>query len=71
MKEIDAVDEALQRYALADVKVGLVGLERLKKTAQILQVSQNIPTLMSLVPFLELTSNQEYLVTRIRGIIFI
>ncbi|PSN57009.1 Transmembrane protein 209 [Blattella germanica] len=66
VKEIDAVDEALQRHGLADVKVGLVGLERLKKTAQILQVAQNIPTLVSLVPFLELSPNQEYLVTRIR-----
>ena len=66
VKEIDAVDEALQNHALADVRVGSVGLERLKKTAQILQVSQNIPTLVSLVPFLELTPNQEYLVARIR-----
>ncbi|KAJ4448217.1 hypothetical protein ANN_10231 [Periplaneta americana] len=68
VKEIEAVDEALQRHGLADVRVGSVGLERLKKTAQILQVAQNIPTLMSLVPFLDLTSNQEYLVTRIKGI---
>lgn len=67
MKEIEAVDEALQRHGLADVRVGSVGLERLKKTAQILQVAQNIPTLISLIPFLELTSNQEYLVTRIKG----
>ncbi|XP_069681862.1 transmembrane protein 209 isoform X2 [Periplaneta americana] len=66
VKEIEAVDEALQRHGLADVRVGSVGLERLKKTAQILQVAQNIPTLMSLVPFLDLTSNQEYLVTRIK-----
>ena len=67
VKEIEAVDEALQRHGLADVRVGSVGLERMKKTAQILQVAQNIPTLVSLVPFLELTSNQEYLVTRIKG----
>ncbi|PNF40193.1 Transmembrane protein 209 [Cryptotermes secundus] len=66
VKEIEAVDEALQRHGLADIRVGSVGLERLKKTAQILQVSQNIPTLISLIPFLELTSNQEYLVTRIK-----
>lgn len=67
VKEIEAVDEALQRHGLADVRVGSVGLERLKKTAQTLQVAQNIPTLISLIPFLELTSNQEYLVTRIEG----
>ncbi|KAJ9587901.1 hypothetical protein L9F63_018682, partial [Diploptera punctata] len=66
VKEFDAVDEALQRHALTDVRVGLVGLERLKKTAQIQQVAQNIPTLLSLIPFLELSPNQEYLVTRIR-----
>jgi hypothetical protein len=67
VKEIETVDEALQRHGLADVRVGSVGLERLKKTSQILQVAQNIPTLINLIPFLELTSNQEYLVTRIKG----
>lgn len=71
VKEIEGVDEALQRYGLADVRVGSVGLERLKKTAQILQVAQNIPTLISVIPFLELTSNQEYLVTRIKGMFII
>jgi hypothetical protein len=66
VKEIEVVNEALQRHGLAGVRVGSVGVERLKATAQILRVAQNIPTLISLIPFLELTSNQEYLVTRIK-----
>jgi hypothetical protein len=60
VEEIEFVDEALQRHGLADVRVGSARLEFLKETAQ------NLPTLNSLIPFLELTSNQEYLVTRIK-----
>ncbi|XP_067003995.2 transmembrane protein 209 isoform X2 [Anabrus simplex] len=64
--EFDAVDEAFQRYGLTDMKLGSVGLERLKKTAQMAQVVHNIPTLPNLVPFLEASTNQEYIVARIR-----
>jgi hypothetical protein len=67
VEEIEVIDEALQRHGLADVPVGSVGLERLKKTAQIPWVARKIPTLNSVIPFLELTSYQEYLVTRIKG----
>ncbi|KAK7872724.1 hypothetical protein R5R35_002709 [Gryllus longicercus] len=66
VREIDALDQTFQRSGLADIKMGGVGLERLKKTVQMAQVSQNMPTFPLLVRFLELSSNQEYLVTRIR-----
>lgn len=65
-KEIDAVDAALARQSISDVRVGQVGLERLKKTARTLTVVQNIPTLPHLVPFLELSPHQEYVVSRIK-----
>ncbi|KAK3909516.1 Transmembrane protein 209 [Frankliniella fusca] len=65
-KEIDAVDAALARQSISDVRVGQVGLERLRKTARTLTVVQNIPTLPNLVPFLELSPHQEYVVSRIR-----
>lgn len=49
------------------MKIGSVGLERLKKIASTNQhLIQNIPMLPKLIPFLELTTNQEYLVMRIR-----
>nr|CAD7257501.1 unnamed protein product [Timema shepardi] len=64
--EMDQVDEAFQRYGLSDVRVGGVGLERLKKTSRTIQAIHNIPVLVRIIPFLELTSNQEYLVNRIR-----
>lgn len=49
------------------MRIGMVGLERLKKIAATNQhLIQNIPTLPKLIPFLEITTNQEYLVQRIR-----
>lgn len=68
VREISSVNEAFARHGLADMQIGLVGLERLKKTAQTLQVVQNIPTLPLIVPFLEVTTNQEYLVARIKAL---
>lgn len=64
MKQVDA---ALHAQGLVDVTVGMVGLERLKKTAQIPQVVLNVPSLARLVPFLEISQNQEYVVSRIKG----
>lgn len=66
VKEIDYIDDALQKHGLSDVHVGGVGLDRLRKTAQMAPVLQFIPTISTLIPFLELSSNQEYLVKRIR-----
>uniref|UniRef100_A0A1B6FSW8 Transmembrane protein 209 n=1 Tax=Cuerna arida TaxID=1464854 RepID=A0A1B6FSW8_9HEMI len=66
VSEIRNVDEALHAQGLVDISIGVVGLERLNKTAQIPQVALNIPSLARLVPFLDLTQNQEYLVSRIK-----
>ncbi|XP_044735341.1 transmembrane protein 209-like [Chrysoperla carnea] len=43
-------------------EIDSVGLERLRKTAQTQLAQQYVPTLCSLIPFLEVNSNQEYLV---------
>lgn len=56
----------MQKHGLTDIQIGKVGLDRLRKTAQTALVLQFIPTLPTLVPFLELTPNQEYLVKRIK-----
>ena len=65
--EINKIDSAFQLRGFNDMKIGSVGLERLKKTAENQQLVQlHIPMLPMLIPFLELTSNQEYLVSRVK-----
>lgn len=50
-----------------DVQVGKVGLERLRKTAELPQlVGAHVPMLPKIVEFVQVTSNQEYLVQRLR-----
>ena len=63
--EIDNVCAALIRHGLSDSQPGHIGLDKLRKLAQSFLASA-IPTLPTLVPFLELCSNQDYLVNRIK-----
>ncbi|KAL7301211.1 hypothetical protein TKK_0006178 [Trichogramma kaykai] len=63
--EIDNVCASLVRHGLSDSQPGSVGLDKLRKLAQSFSASL-IPTLPTLVPFLELCSNQDYLVNRIK-----
>ncbi|KAJ8683244.1 hypothetical protein QAD02_019036 [Eretmocerus hayati] len=63
--EIDNVCTSLIRHGLSDSQPGHVGLDKLRKLAQSFSVTV-IPTLPALVPFLELCSNQDYLVKRIK-----
>ncbi|XP_011304655.1 transmembrane protein 209 [Fopius arisanus] len=62
--EIDNVSSALIRHGLSDSQPGNVGLDRLRKLAQSQSVA--VPTLPTLVQFLELSNNQDYLVKRIK-----
>ncbi|XP_043791174.1 transmembrane protein 209 [Apis laboriosa] len=64
--EIDNVCLALVRHGLSDSQPGYVGLHRLRKLAQAPFLVSAIPTLPTLVPFLELSNNQEYLIKRIK-----
>ncbi|XP_078040168.1 transmembrane protein 209 [Augochlora pura] len=64
--EIDNVCSALVRHGLSDSQPGQVGLDRLRKLAQAPFLVTAIPTLPTLVPFLELSNNQEYLINRIK-----
>ena len=64
--EIDNVCSALVRHGLSDSQPGCVGLDRLRKLAQAPFLVSAIPTLPTLVPFLELSNNQDYLVKRIK-----
>ncbi|KRT84066.1 hypothetical protein AMK59_1625 [Oryctes borbonicus] len=64
--EFDNIDDAFNKHGFNDIQIGKVGLDRLRKTAQTAQALQFIPNLPTLIPFLELTPNQEYLVKRIK-----
>lgn len=67
VQAIDETDKAFELRGFTDMKIGHCGIERLKKIATTNQcLLQNIPTLPKLIPFLELTTNQEFLVQRLR-----
>ncbi|XP_049290398.1 transmembrane protein 209 [Anopheles funestus] len=68
-EEIHIVDQAFKSRGFADIQIGSIGLERLKKTAENQQlVSLYIPRLPLLIPFLEMSTNQEYMVQRIKDL---
>lgn len=68
-EEISIADQAFKSRGFTDIQVGSIGLERLKKTAENQQlVSLYIPRLPLLIPFLEMSTNQEYLVQRIKDL---
>lgn len=68
VKEFDKIDSEFGLRGFSDIKIGSVGLERLKKTAENQLVAVHVPTLPMVIPFLEMSANQEYLVQRIRGL---
>ncbi|XP_013117544.1 transmembrane protein 209 [Stomoxys calcitrans] len=68
-KEMEHVDSSFKQRGFHDMQIGSIGLERLKKTVGNQQfVSQHVPMLPMIVPFLEMSSNQEYLVKRIKDL---
>uniref|UniRef100_U5EWW8 Putative cytochrome n=1 Tax=Corethrella appendiculata TaxID=1370023 RepID=U5EWW8_9DIPT len=69
VNEISSIDQSFKSRGFSEIQIGSIGLERLKKTAENQQlVSSCTPTLPLLLPFLELTTNQEYLVQRIKDL---
>lgn len=66
VKEFDKINNEFNIRGFSDIKIGAVGLERLKKTAEHHMIATHVPTLPIIIPFLEMSTNQEYLVQRIR-----
>lgn len=66
--EIVKTNKAFECRGFVDLKIGSVGLDRLKKTAENQQLVNMAPILPMIVPFLEMSSNQEYLVRRINDL---
>ncbi|XP_060533654.1 transmembrane protein 209 [Cylas formicarius] len=66
VKEFDVINDSLEKHGMTDIRVGSVGLDRLRKTSQMIQITQFIPSLTTIIPFLEVHANQDYLEKRIR-----
>ncbi|XP_048005913.1 transmembrane protein 209 isoform X1 [Leguminivora glycinivorella] len=62
VREMAAVDEALSRIGLHDVKLGHVSVERLRQSAK----TVGCGSLAAVLPFLEAFPDQKYLVQRIK-----
>ncbi|XP_061187814.1 transmembrane protein 209-like [Saccostrea echinata] len=65
-KEIEEVNAGLRRIGSEDTEIGEVGVSTLKQLA--LTKGPYVPTLNAIVPYLDFSSNQEYLVKRIKDL---
>ena len=66
VKEIDETNAQLKKLGMTEVLIGQAGLERVRKASNLPNLLDTLPSLRKLVPFLELTTHQEYLVNRVR-----
>ncbi|XP_014669607.1 PREDICTED: transmembrane protein 209-like [Priapulus caudatus] len=62
--EIGSINDDLDRLGCGEIKIGDVSISSLRQIS--LTRGQHIPTLNTVLPYLDVTSNQEYLVNRIR-----
>ncbi|XP_076343527.1 transmembrane protein 209 isoform X1 [Tachypleus tridentatus] len=62
--EIDNINESLRRLGSAELQIGDVSFSTLRQVA--LTKGQHVPKLATLLPYLDLTVNQDYLVQRIK-----
>jgi len=68
VSEVDRVNSTLPRLGVADCSVGSVAVDRLRKVALLPQVMASLPSLPTLIPYLEVSSDQTYLVARLRDL---
>ena len=66
MLQINYINKQFLEMGLKEIQVGSSSLDRLKRTLETCTVSKHIVSLKYLIPFLEITQNQEYLVKRLR-----
>ncbi|RXM99871.1 Transmembrane protein 209 [Acipenser ruthenus] len=66
VKEIDSVNTLLRRMGCPELQTGEASISSLKQAA--LVKASLIPTLNAIVQYLDITSNQEYLVERIKDL---
>lgn len=66
VEEMNRIDDDLIAQGLTLVSIGNVGYETIKATAFSELIRKNVPSLLLLLPYLEITSNQQYIMQRIR-----
>uniref|UniRef100_A0A8C4GXY3 Transmembrane protein 209 n=1 Tax=Dicentrarchus labrax TaxID=13489 RepID=A0A8C4GXY3_DICLA len=64
VKEIDSVNSQLRRMGCPELQIGEASISSLKQAA--VMKASSIPTMNSIVQYLDITPNQEYLVDRIK-----
>ncbi|MCJ8743326.1 hypothetical protein PDJAM_G00092580 [Pangasius djambal] len=64
VKEIDSINSQLRRMGCPELQIGEASISNLKQAA--VAKASVIPTLNTIVQYLDITSNQEYLVERIK-----
>uniref|UniRef100_A0AAQ5Y0M4 Transmembrane protein 209 n=1 Tax=Amphiprion ocellaris TaxID=80972 RepID=A0AAQ5Y0M4_AMPOC len=64
VKEIDSVNSQLRRMGCPELQIGEASISSLKQAA--VMKASSIPTMNSIVQYLDITPNQEYLVERIK-----
>merc|ERR1712038_322794 len=64
VKEIKQTNELLVKYGMAEEQIGKIGIDKLRKVASLPHILERIPSLDALMPFLEISNQQEYLVNR-------
>lgn len=62
--EIESINETLSRLGSSDLQIGEVSLSTLRQINT--TKGQHLPTLPTMIPYLELSVNQEYLVKRLK-----
>ena len=65
VKEIKDTNELLVQYGMSEEQIGKIGIDKLRKVAGLPHILQKIPSLDALLPFLEISIQQEYLVKRL------
>ncbi|GFR11367.1 transmembrane protein 209 [Trichonephila clavata] len=66
VREIDEINMALSEIGLPEFQIGNVSLFALHQIAA--TKSQHLPTLLSVLPYVDMHSNQEYLVRRLKDL---
>ena len=62
VEEINKINESLTAHGLADFRIGESSPEKLRRTCQLVSGAANISSLVQVLPYLEVTRHQEYLV---------
>jgi len=66
VSEVENINTNLPKQGVSDAKIGDSPVDRLRKVSSLPQVAANLPTLPALIPFLEVSPDQEYIINRIK-----